>query len=255
MLHICFDESAYCTVRHAMKLGVIEKEKVALFDDDLSVGNILNCREYESRKDVLYNIFHDDITHMNDSDVKKKFDDFYKRLLKDNNFIIWYADNPKDYCNLYYVVSLLKDKNIKVVECIKKALREKTMYYNWVGQIAPKDLPMFLKEARELNEEEKNKYSEQWELLVLENGLLRAEVSGDIKTVTESYYDNLILKRVPIKNIRIARVVGDFIGHDKPCLRSWFVIWRIKHLEEVGYVEINYRCDDSFMFNDIRKLV
>lgn len=112
---------------------------------------------------------------------------------------------------------------------------------------------MFLKQARELSEQEKIIYSNIWGLLVLENGPLRAEVSGAIKTVDENYYDNLILKRVTIKKDRISRVVGEFLGMDKPFLGAWFVIWRIKHLAKMGCVEIDHR-SDRYMFNNIRKL-
>ena len=55
-----------------------------------------------------------------------------------------------------------------------------------------------------LSEEEKNEYSKKWEILILKNGLLRAEISGEIKTVDENYYDNLILNKVPVKSKTIA---------------------------------------------------
>lgn len=254
MLHICFDESAYCTIRHAMKLGLIEKEKVILFDDDLSVGNISDCRNYQYRKNVIYNISFDYIDHIDDNEIKKGFDDFYKVLLQENDFIIWYAPNPRDYCNMYYIVNLVANKNIRVVECIKKELKNITLYYKWVGEVIPEDMPMLLNKARELNCQEKNEYSNKWKLLVSENGPLRGEVSGEIRTIDEDYYDNLVLERVPIKTHRIARIVGDFMGMDKPCLRDWFIVWRIKHLAEIGCVEIDYRCKERFMFNDIRKI-
>ena len=61
MLHICFGDSEYCSIRHAMELGVIEKEDVVCFDDDLSVGDISNCREYEGREEVIRNICYNDI--------------------------------------------------------------------------------------------------------------------------------------------------------------------------------------------------
>lgn len=254
MLHICFDDSAYCTIRHAMKLGLIEKENVLLFYDDLSVGDISNCREYKSRKDVIHSMYDDEFTNVNDDEVKDEFDKFYKKLYIENDFVIWYAHNPKDYCNLYYVVSLIEDKNIEVIECLKKTVGDITLCYKWVGEINPKDIPMFLKSARSLSKKEKYKYKNEWQALILENGLLRAKVSEELKTVNEDYYDELLLERVPNKSKRIARIVGEFIGMDKPCLRDWFVVWRIKHLAEIGCVEIDYRCD-RYMFNDIKKSV
>lgn len=254
MLHICFGDSEYCGITHAMELALIEKEDVVLFDDDLSVGDISNCREYERRKEVRHNICHNDITYIDDNEIKKELNDFYEMLLKENDFIIWYAHNPRDYCNLYHVVSLIKGKNIKVVECIKKTVGDITFYYKWVGEVVPKDMPMLLNQARKLNEQEKNEYSNKWKLLTLENGLLRTEISGEIKTVDENYYDNLILKKVPIKSKTIVSVVGAIVGMDKPCLRDWFVVWRINHLADIGCVEIDYKCD-KYMLNDIRKLV
>jgi hypothetical protein len=237
-----------------MELALIEKEDVVLFNDDLSVGDISNCREYEGRKEVRHNIYHNDIDYIVDNEIKKELHDFYEMLSRENEFIIWYAHNPRDYCNLYHLVSLIKGKNIKVVECIKKTVGDITFYYKWVGEVLPEDMPMLLNGARKLNEQEKNEYSNKWETLTLENGLLRAEISGEIKTVDENYYDKLILKKVPIKSKTIVSVVGEVVGKDKPCLREWFVVWRINHLADIGCVEIDYKCD-KYMLNDIRKLV
>ena len=149
---------------------------------------------------------------------------------------------------------MIKTKNIKVVECIKKTVGDITFFYKWIGEIVPEDIPMISKRARTLSDQEKSEYSRKWELLILENGSLRTEVYGKIKTVNENYYDNLILKRVPIKNKCIAAIVGKFIGMDKPCLRSWFIVSRIKYLAEIDCVKIDYRCD-RYMLNYIRKLV
>ena len=40
MLNICLDNSTCCSITNAMEIGIIKKENVVLFDDDLSVGNI-----------------------------------------------------------------------------------------------------------------------------------------------------------------------------------------------------------------------
>ncbi|WP_338010753.1 DUF3658 domain-containing protein [Clostridium botulinum] len=84
---------------------------------------------------------------------------------------------------------------------------------------------------------------------------MQSETSEGIKTIEECYYDDLILEKVPIEDRRIVRVVGEFIGMNKPCLREWFVIWRIKQLATMGLVEIENRCNDRYMFNNIRKIV
>lgn len=65
----------------------------------------------------------------------------------------------------------------------------------------------------------------------------------------------MILEKVPIEDRRIVRVVGEFIGMDKPYLRERVVIWRIKQLATMGLVEIENRCNDRYMFNNIRKIV
>jgi hypothetical protein len=239
-----------------MKLQLIEKENIVSFNDDLSVGNISNCREYESRKTVIHNIFYNDkIIDKDDINIKKEFDDFYEMISKENEFAIWYSDNPRDYCNLYYLVSLLQNKDIKVVQCTKKILGNKTFFYKWVSEVYPEDLPILFKNVKRLSEQEKIVYTKKWEQLVYDNGLLRAKISEGIYTVHEYYYDDLILKIVPRKNIRIARIVGEFIGMEKPCLRDWFVVWRIKQLAAMGCLEIENRCLDRYVFNNIRKIV
>ncbi|MCS4461726.1 hypothetical protein JTS90_10600 [Clostridium botulinum] len=42
---------------------------------------------------------------------------------------------------------------------------------------------------------------------------------------------------------------------NKPCLREWVVIRRIKQLATMRLLEIENRCNDRYMFNNIRKIV
>lgn len=65
----------------------------------------------------------------------------------------------------------------------------------------------------------------------------------------------MILEKVPIEDRRIVRVVGKFIEMNKPCLREWVVIRRIKQLATMGLLEIENRCNDRYMFNNITKIV
>jgi hypothetical protein len=41
-----------------MKLKLLKKENIIPFNDDLSVGDITNCREYVSRKNIIHNILY-----------------------------------------------------------------------------------------------------------------------------------------------------------------------------------------------------
>lgn len=253
MLHICFSDSEYCIIKHVMELGLIENKTVVLFNDDLSVGDISNCRDYEKRKKVLHNIFLNDIHNISDNELKIEYEKFYETLSKENDFIIWYAFNPRDYCNLYYIVNLFSEKNIKVVECIKKTIGNNSFHYKWVGEILPEDMPMFFNRARTLNKQEKNKYSSKWKKLSLENGLLRANICGEIKTVNENYYDNLVLKNISMKNKMIVSIIGKLMGINELSLREWFFIWRIKCLVDMNYVKVDYKFD-KYMLNSIQKL-
>lgn len=253
MVHICFDISGYCSIKHAMKLGLIKEDKIIVFWDDLSVGNISNCREYKLRKKIMEDIYYSEIASADDNGVEKELDEFYKTLEDEENFIIWYVRNPKDCCNLYYVISLIENKNIDVVRCIKKHANKKTFYYERIGEVLPKDMPILLRKKINLSQEYKKKCIKIWERLISENGLLRIKDHKRIKTVEENYYDKLILDRITYNYSRIVCVVGDIIGKDAPYLKSWFILSRIESLINTGYLEINYRCD-KYMLNDIKKV-
>jgi hypothetical protein len=247
MVHICFDNSGYHSINHAMKLGILEQEDIICFYDDLSVGDISSCRKYSTRKDVIKKIY-----DISDDKINTVLDDFYEKLSGENDFIIWYAHNSRDYCNLYYVVSLLEDKNIKIVECDKKQRHDSVIFYNWVEEVLPEDLLIFLKSATILTTEEKLEIKNKWTALILEKGFLRAKDSDKVKTVQEFFYDKFILEKITSYKIRMARVVGEVIGTG-PILKDWFIIWRLKELEALGYVEIEYD-HERFMLNYIRKV-
>jgi len=252
LVHICFDISSYYSIKHAMKGGLIKEDKLIAFWDDLSIGDISNCMDYKSRKEIIDKIYYDEMGYDAHNEIEKEFDEFYRTLENEDNFTIWYVRNPKECCNLYYVVSLIENKNIDVVRCLKKHNKNKTFYYARLGEVLPEDMPKLLIEKVNLSEKYKKKCTKIWKSLVLENGLLRIKKHKRIKTVEESYYDKLILNRVTSNNTRMICVVAEVIGKDTPYLKSWFIASRIKFLVDIGNIKINHICD-RYMLNDIKK--
>jgi hypothetical protein len=244
MLHISFDASSYCNIKHAMKLKLLKKDNILPFNDDLSVGDISNCREYVNRKNIIHNIIYNhQLTDRDEIEIERNFNSFYQLLLNEDEFTIWYSNNPRDYCNLYYLVTLLINKKINIVDCTN---------YNWVDNILYEDLPSLYKNIKTLTLQDKIMYNDKWSKLVSDNELLRTIITNDIVTVNENYYDNLILNIIPKNNIRVARIVGEFIGN-KPFLRDWFIVWRIKQLVSMGCIVIEDRRLESYTFNNIRR--
>jgi hypothetical protein len=225
-----------------MKLKLLKKENIIPFNDDLSVGDITNCREYVSRKNIIHNILYNyEIADRDEIKIARNLNSFYQLLFKEDEFTIWYSNNPRDYCNLYFLISLLKNKKINIIDCTN---------YNWVDKIPSNDFPSQYKMIKPLTSQDKIMYNNKWTKLVSDNGLLRTIITNDITTVNENYYDNLILNIVPKNNIRVARIVGEFIGSN-PFLRDWFVVWRIKQLASMGCVVIEDKCLESYTFNNI----
>lgn len=152
MAYICFDDVCYYILKEAMKLKLIPHNKIVVFEDDLSIGDISDVNNYELRKDIFK--------------VRADFENNPKLLFKPNlledrslvkhrDIIIWCANNSRDLCGVYYIVSKFQDKNIKIALIDEKKIEDGIMKYSFTSEMSPEDTYFFLNKASEIEFNEK----------------------------------------------------------------------------------------------------
>ncbi|MDB0440628.1 hypothetical protein C4R89_14060 [Clostridioides difficile] len=251
MAYICFDDVCCYLLKEAMKLKLIPHNKIISFEDDLSIGNISEINNHQLRENIFK--------------VRKNFENNPKllfksnlledrKLLKHRDIIIWCANNPKDLCGLYYVVSKFHDKNIKIVLIDEKKTEDGLTKYSFTSEITPEDCPFFLDKALEISSNEKLEIKNKWNILVEENAAIRALVEKEIKSVEETYFDKYILKNISDKWQALIGVVADCMFEDEMRVKDWFILWRISKLSKLKIVEIKRSKDDFYFDSEIRKI-
>ena len=56
----------------------------------------------------------------------------------------------------------------------------------------------------------------RWEVLRQENAPLRAVVNGRVRSVGEDFYDEMIRRHLPEGQTKIANIIGEVLGREKP---------------------------------------
>ena len=248
MLNVCFSESARGSLR-CSKITKICNQVVACIPDDLSVGDIRNIDDFDTRKRSILKFhgdFYDDTEDFSEyisTDCKKRYYEFFEQIDNHREILIWYSNSPHEFCGMLYVLWLLRNSPAKIsaVNCSQPILKKNSsvIFHHSTGEISPEDFSDFLPYIQTIADKPKQDYSELWEKLVKENGLLRvfsgisineAELSypellkkladekfppsdgNTIKTAELSYYDEFILNQIPRVPIRIADAIGIIFG-------------------------------------------
>ena len=83
-----------------------------------------------------------------------------------------------------------------------------TVRYGLVGEMEYRAAPYFWEKRRRLTDEERQRAAEQWAQLVREDALLRAVVNGEVRSVGEDFYDEIILSCVSKTEKTAAVAIG-----------------------------------------------
>lgn len=251
MAHICFDDVCCYILKEAMKLKLIPHNKIVVFEDDLSIGDISDVNNYELREDIFR------IRTDLENNPKLLFKPNLledRKLAKHRDIIIWCANNQKDLCGVYYVVSKFQDKNIKIVLIDEKKEEDCLIKYSFTSEMAPEDSHFFLNKASEIGFNEKLEIKNKWNVLVKENAIFRALVEEEIKSVEETYFDKYILRNISDKWRPLIEAVSDSMFEDEMHAKDWFILWRIMEMSNLKIVEIKGSEGDMYSDTEIRKI-
>ena len=88
-------------------------------------------------------------------------------------------------------------------------------YQGW-GEVSPEEFGHFLHLERPLLPLVLRILADRWQTLQKENAPLRAIVNGRVRSVAETFYDDLIRRHLPAGETGIAMVIGEVLGRECP---------------------------------------
>lgn len=242
IIHICCSDSAWATMNHAIKKGILEGEKVLGFIDDLSNGPINRITSVEKRIDWCKKMYLEE-----GNEISEEINDFYKNFnedimkLKDEDIYLWYSNSAKETCGMLQVLSMLGEKiqnvyTINVSEITYNSGKINEFTPRVVGEISPKRLSELIGIRKSMNFSRYSSLINFWEKLKIENSSLRIYEGKQIKSVQVDYFDDMILCYIHENFMHSARTVGEVIGRVESYVSDTFIFWRIIELIRNGKV-------------------
>lgn len=163
---------------------------------------------------------------------------------------IWVDHTPASACGLLHAASLLEKTGAAVSVVFLPPWRERPdgvveTYLGW-GEMEPERFGHFLSREEPVPPLALGAMAHRWEVLQKENAPLRAVVNGQVRSVGEDFYDGLIRKHIPEGQTKIANIIGDVLGREKPGIGDIWLAERIRWMLSAG--ELRMVREDQEMF-------
>lgn len=163
---------------------------------------------------------------------------------------IWVDRTPASACGLLHAASLLKDTKAAVHVVALPFWRERPdgvveTYLGW-GEVEPERFGHFLSREEPVPPLALGAMAHRWEVLQKENAPLRAVVNGQVRSVGEDFYDDLIRRHIPEGQTKIAPIIGNVLGQERPGIGDVWLAERIRWMLSTG--ELRMVREDREMF-------
>lgn len=150
---------------------------------------------------------------------------------------IWVDHTPSSACGLLHAASILEKTGAAVSVVPLPHWREegKTVvsYQGW-GEVEPELFGHFLSREEPVPPLILGVMASRWRELQQENAPLRAVVNGRVRSVGADFYDGLIRKHIPEGQTKIANIIGDVLGREKPGIGDIWLAERIRWMLSTG---------------------
>jgi len=230
----------------------------------LDIGDVSGVIDGNERQNVFHKMW-----RRFDFDNKEQ-EHFFQNQRKDMEYLlsaakdgipirIWKSDAPYSACGFFFVCNILRDIdcNISVVSLPKyKPISENEIveYSHW-GEVEPGKFYQFLPLEKQLTQIEKRVVSDYWHDLMVENAPLRAIVNGRLISVSEDFYDFIIMKNLPDNDFIMARFIGKLLGeYSLGVSDSWYALRIDKMVEENKLIVVENR-DHSHPYGKILRRI
>lgn len=151
---------------------------------------------------------------------------------------IWVDHTPASACGLLHAASLLEKTGAAVSVVFLPPWRERPdgvveTYLGW-GEMEPERFGHFLSREEPVPPLALGAMAHRWEVLQKENAPLRAVVNGQVRSVREDFYDEMIRRHIPEGQTKIANIIGDVLGREKPGIGDVWLAERIRWMLSAG---------------------
>lgn len=250
MIHIIFGASGEGSLKMVLReMGLEQKDSVIAFRDIFSTGPIWKIDEANGltrRLKWLENNMRDEWNEYNiqyfDHTVKQ-----IRAIHDGEQVMIWVADNAHDQTGLHFVVPLLKNVEIFIINAAKvyeNLMKSDTIRYfvKHTGEIESEGMMKVYQSGEEkvLSNEERGVLEKEWFALADSQETLRIWRDSAIKSVAEDYYDAFIIEKASMLQhgqsdlIRTPRLIGEVIGNLDDYISDAFIEYRVRKLIEKG---------------------
>jgi len=228
----------------------------------LDIGALVGGVESDERKAVLKDMTMGPIGMIEDPD--EAFNEFWSRavqqlaLLKEKasqgeKFRLWYSDTPSALCGYYFVCSILQKFDCEVVavklpKCVEKGPDGVIHYKSW-GEVHPGKFYDFVKYETHVSPVILKSNGLYWKQLEVENSGLRASINGELRSVSEDFYDGFIRRHLPTEPTKMGRIIGDVLGREGLKVTDWWIRRRIRWMITTGEVVVVKGGDNEYGFH------
>lgn len=170
---------------------------------------------------------------------------------------IWVDRTPASACGLLHAASLLKDTKAAVHVVVLPFWRERPdgvveTYLGW-GEMEPERFGHFLSREEPVPPLALGAMAHRWEVLQKENAPLRAVVNGQVRSVGEDFYDDLIRRHIPEGQTKIANIIGNVLGQERPGIGDVWLAERIRWMLSTGELRMVREDTERFYSSVVEK--
>lgn len=258
MVNIVFGDSIAGSVKmadyYAKKNGNIVadlSENLICFHQNLQYGDISDHGIGEIRKKE-YKKLHENYLYGYklkwrelDINPKKSLKRLRTLLEKGETVRFWFSNEAHEFCGFCNILFLIDDMNISNDKILYIKLPDedidekgKLCVYRSSGAFAPKELLKYVPQQQMMTDDVKEYHINQWKQAVEANSELRIVVDNEIKSVSEDYYDEIILDEAKKLDevFNEATLVGNSL--QRIIIFDAFIGIRIEHMISEGIFEV-----------------
>jgi len=253
MIHIVFQHADVPVLSRAIELDESLQGDILEIKDEFAVGPLENTdteegwrnRENWWRELIKESPYPDAL--VGSFDDRKTISDIRQKLKGNDKeeVWLWMGQNQHDVCGYYWLISQLKEYQGQVVVLYLNNLpfineKGQIFYPTSLHQIQPKEFLKAKKLNRKVSLSEFEVDPDEWKRLCSENAMIRVLEGGKkIAGKEDDFYDGDVLGGLTNEWQKGNRAMHNILGKMKIKTGDVFLLWRMKHLADLGKIEIS----------------
>lgn len=244
--HLVFDTVAVATLQQAQALDEVLAGPIVALQDDYAVGPLYlpgHAEAWQQRRQWWHEVLalptEDENApplHMvQDVLLVKQLADWLEEDA-DNKLWLWAAQNARDVCGYYWLMSQLAQYQGRIYILYLNNLpffnqQGGIFYPKALHEIPPREFLKARKLARTITPSEFEVDADEWKRIATSNSILRLLEGGKkLSLQAADYYDNPLQHFLAVENVKLHRVPQQFISKTKSPISEEYIIWRMRVL-------------------------